>query len=92
MALTQEAKSRLIKAFGKQINDTGSCEVQIGMLSERIKEVAEHLKTAKKDYSSQRGLLLMVGKRRTFLRYLKHNDEESYNNVVASLKEHGYMK
>lgn len=89
--INKEVKSKLIKAFGKSANDVGSCEVQVALLSERIRQIAEHLKAARKDYHSQKGLLSLVGKRRTFLKYLKKNSPESYETVVTSLKEHGYM-
>ncbi len=88
--LTKEIKEKIIKSFGKSPRDVGSCEVQIALLSERIRQISEHLKKAQKDYHSQRGLILMVGKRRTFLRYLKENDVKSYERVTQSLKEHGY--
>jgi small subunit ribosomal protein S15 len=89
--ITKEAKEKLIKTFGKSPKDVGSCEVQIAIFSERIRQISEHLKAAKKDHHSQRGLLNLVGRRRTFLNYLKKNDLKSYENVLGSLKEHGYI-
>lgn len=89
--ITKEAKEKLVIAFGRTPKDVGSSEVQIAVLSERIKQISLHLKTAKKDYHSQRGLLGMVSKRRTFLNYLKKNKAQSYENVLKALKEHGYM-
>jgi small subunit ribosomal protein S15 len=88
--IAKDKKEQIIKAFGKSPKDVGSCEVQIALLSERIRQISEHLKVARKDYHSQRGLLLLVGKRRTFLNYLKKNNKTSYEKVLQSLKEHGY--
>jgi small subunit ribosomal protein S15 len=88
--VAKEVKEKLIKVFGKSSSDVGSCEVQIALLSERIRQVSEHLKIAKKDFHSQLGLLRMVGKRRAFLNYLKENQTQSYEKVLKSLKEHGY--
>ena len=89
--INKETKEKLIKAFGISPNDVGSCSVQIAIISERIRQIAEHLKTFSKDYHSQRGLLLLVGKRRSFLNYLKKNDTKGHQKVVQSLKEHGLM-
>ena len=89
--IQKETKLKLIKAFGKSPEDVGSCEVQCALISERIRQISEHLKVAPKDYSSQRGLMKLVGQRRSFLAYLKKNDEPSHNNVVQSLKAHGLM-
>ncbi len=89
--IVKETKEKLIKAFGKSPKDVGSCEVQIALLSERIRQISEHLKAAQKDHHSQRGLLDLVGRRRSFLNYLKENDPKSYENVIGSLKEHGYI-
>jgi small subunit ribosomal protein S15 len=61
------------------------------LLSERIRQISEHLKIARKDFHSQRGLLSLVGRRRSFLSYLAKNNPQSYENVITSLKEHGYM-
>lgn len=89
--INKEAKEKLIKAFGKSPKDVGSCEVQVALFSERIRQISEHLKKAAKDYHSQRGLMLLIGKRRTFLNYLKKNNQSSYEKVVATLKEFRYM-
>lgn len=89
--ITKETKAKLIKAFGKNPNDVGSCEVQIAVLSERIRQISAHLKAAHKDYSSQRGLMMLVGRRRSFMRYLEHKDAEGYKKTVESLKAHGLM-
>ena len=79
--LNNEIKSKIIEKYAKSGSDTGSSEVQIGILSARIKQVNEHLKSFSKDNHSRRGLLKMVGKRRTFLNYLKKNDNESFVKV-----------
>ena len=79
--LDKEVKNKVIEKYAKSGKDTGSCEVQIGILSERIKEVNEHLKSFPKDNHSRRGLLKMVGKRKTFLNYLKKNDNESFVRI-----------
>ncbi len=89
--MTVEAKAKLIKAFAKNPTDVGSCEVQIAILSERIRQVSAHLKAAHKDYSSQRGLMMLVGKRRSFMRYLERTNAASYKKTVDSLKAHGLM-
>lgn len=89
--IRSEVKEKLIKAFGKSPNDVGSCEVQIALLSERINQISLHLRTAKKDFASLRGLMMLLGKRRSFYNYLKKNNEVSYNNVMQSLKTHGLV-
>jgi small subunit ribosomal protein S15 len=89
--INAETKAKLIKLFGKSPNDVGSCEIQIALISERIKQISLHLKTAKKDYASLRGLMMLLGKRRSFMKYLKKNNEASYNNVMQSLKTHGLV-
>ena len=73
------------EAFKRDENDTGSSEVQIALLTERIKELTEHLKVHKKDNHSRRGLLKMVGKRRNLLNYLEKNDVEKYREIVEKL-------
>lgn len=89
--ITKEVKTQLIKTFGKSPKDVGSCEVQIALISERIRQIASHLKDAKKDFHSQQGLLRLVSQRRSFLNYLKKNQIKNYENVLKSLKEHGYL-
>lgn len=89
--IAKDVKEKLIKAFGISPKDVGSCQVQVALISERIRQISEHLKTAKKDYHSERGLVCLVGKRRAFLEYLKKNQEQNYQKVLNSLKEHGYM-
>ena len=78
-------KGDTIAKFRKHDTDTGSPEVQIALLTDRINHLAEHLKVHKKDHHSRRGLLMLVGKRRRFLDYLKNNDVERYRTVIAEL-------
>lgn len=85
MALTKEEKQELIKQFGRTPGDTGSPEVQIAILTRRIQELTEHLKTHKKDFASRRGLLQMVGKRRSLLAYLKRTDFSRYQTILEKL-------
>lgn len=85
--LTKEKKSKIIDQFKKSKNDVGSCEVQIALLSEKIQHVAEHLKAFPKDQHSQRGLVLMVGKRKAFINYLKKNNPASYTKVSQLLEK-----
>ncbi len=84
--ITKEKKEEIIKRFQRHEGDTGSPEVQIALLTERIKELTEHLKKHKKDYASRRGLFKMVGERRRLLNYLKSVDKERYQRVVKELK------
>ncbi len=85
MSITPERKQELIKAFATHEGDTGSPEVQIAILSERIDNLTEHLKVHKKDFASRRGLLMMVGQRRRLLDYLKRQDEQRYRRIVERL-------
>lgn len=85
MSITAEKKQELIENFRLHEADTGSPEVQIAILSERINNLTEHFKTHKKDHHSRRGLLKLVGKRRSLLNYLKDNERERYQEVVARL-------
>ena len=78
-------KQEIIAKYGRKEGDTGSPEVQIALLTGRIQELTEHLKVHKKDHHSRRGLLMMVGQRRSLLDYLKKTDIECYRAVVASL-------
>ena len=78
-------KKTIIAKFGRNEADTGSPEVQVALLTERINHLTEHLKEHKKDHHSRRGLLKMVGKRRALLSYLKKNDIESYRNLIERL-------
>jgi small subunit ribosomal protein S15 len=83
--LNKKQKQNLIKDFAKHEKDTGSAEVQIAILTKRIEALAEHLKQNPKDFSSRRGLLMLVGKRRRFLQYLKNTDLKSYEKVAKKL-------
>ena len=83
--MTKERKQELIETYKREENDTGSPEVQIALLTERINELTEHLKIHKKDNHSRRGLLKMVGKRRNLLNYLMKNDVERYRVIVEKL-------
>ena len=85
MSITAERKAELIKAYGTKEGDTGSPEVQIAILSERIKNLTEHLGSHKKDFHSRRGLLVMVGQRRSLLDYLKKKDEKRYQSLIERL-------
>jgi len=85
MPLTKEKKQELIGRFGRSDGDTGSTEVQVALLTERINELTEHLRTHSKDHHSRRGLLMLVGKRRRLLRYLEQSDVDRYRQVVADL-------
>ena len=83
--MTKERKQEVINSFKRDENDTGSSEVQIALLTERINELTEHLKVHKKDNHSRRGLLMMVGKRRNLLGYLAKNDLPKYRELVEKL-------
>ena len=85
MALTKEAKQEATKRFGKSDVDTGSPEVQIAMLTDRINGLTEHLRTHKHDHNSRRGLLKLVGQRRRFLNYLQRKDLEGYRALIKEL-------
>ncbi len=85
MALTKEAKTNLIESFRIHPTDCGSPEVQIAVLSERINYLTEHFKTHKQDHHSRRGLLILVGKRRRLLDYLKRGNPERYRSVIQKL-------
>ena len=85
MALTAEEKTQIINEFATHEGDTGSPEVQIAVLTSRINELTEHLKTHKKDHHSRRGLLKMVGHRRNLLVYLYNKDVERYRSLVKKL-------
>lgn len=85
MSLTAEQKREVIAEFGENEKDTGTPEVQIALLTNRITELTEHLKIHKKDHHSRRGLLKLVGQRRRLLRYLKRTDLERYRAVLAKL-------
>ncbi|MEZ5920584.1 MAG: 30S ribosomal protein S15 [Parvularculaceae bacterium] len=85
MSITQERKAKLIKEFGAKDGDTGSPEVQVAILSERISNLTEHFKDHKKDNHSRRGLLKLVSQRRRLLDYVKKNDEARYQSLIERL-------
>ncbi len=83
--ITKEKKAEIIASYGRTPDDTGSPEVQIALLTERINSLTEHLKTNQKDHHSRRGLLKMVGQRRGLLEYLKKSDIEGYRALIEKL-------
>ncbi|HEY9236669.1 MULTISPECIES: 30S ribosomal protein S15 [Phenylobacterium] len=85
MSITLERKAELIKAHGRTEGDTGSAEVQVAILSERIANLTEHFKTHKKDNHSRRGLLKLVSQRRSLLDHLKKSDEGRYQSLIEKL-------
>ena len=85
MALTKERKTEIIKKYQLDDKDTGSVEVQVALLTERINELNEHLKVHKHDYHSNRGLLKMVGQRKSLLSYLAKTDVQRYRELVKKL-------
>lgn len=85
MSITNEKKQSLIKDFALSDNDTGSVEVQVAILTERIHSLTEHFKINKKDFQSRRGLLVLVNRRRRLLSYLKRESQERYQNLISRL-------
>tara|TARA_B100000676_G_scaffold298423_1_gene341354 strand:- start:165 stop:491 length:327 start_codon:yes stop_codon:yes gene_type:complete len=85
MSITSEKKTEIINEFATKKGDTGSPEVQVAILTERISNLTEHFKEHKKDVHSRRGLLMLVNKRRRMLNYLRKNDFERYENVIKRL-------
>jgi len=85
MAMTVARKAELIDTYKTHEGDTGSPEVQVALLTERIRYLTEHFQTHKKDHHSRRGLLKLVGQRRRLLRFLKSNDVQRYQDLIASL-------
>jgi len=85
VAITAERKKELIQEFAQGDGDTGSPEVQIALLTEHIRNLTEHLKVHRKDFTSRRGLLVMVGQRSKLLRYLRKKDARRYQGIVQSL-------
>lgn len=85
MSVTTGRKAEVMKEFGKKAGDTGSPEVQVAILSERINNLTEHFKNHVKDNHSRRGLLKMVGQRRTLLDYLRRTNEKSYKELIEKL-------
>jgi len=85
MTLTKERKQELIETFSRDASDTGSPEVQVALLTERIVQLTDHLKTHKKDHTSRRGLLMMVSQRSSLLKYLARVDRQRYLSVISRL-------
>jgi small subunit ribosomal protein S15 len=85
MALTQERKQELVREFGDNEQDTGNTRVQIALLTERINQLTEHLRSNKKDHHSRRGLLMLVGRRRRLLNYFQKHDLEGYRTLIKDL-------
>lgn len=85
MAISKERKAELIKEFGKDEHDSGSAAVQVAILTDRIRYLTEHMKAHKNDYHNQRGLLMLVGKRRRLLVYIKNRDIDEYRALIAKL-------
>ena len=85
MSISVEKKDELLKKYSKSPNDKGSTNVQVAILSHRINNLTEHLKTNKKDQSTRRGLLKLVGKRKSLLLYLKNKSQEKYQELIKSL-------
>ena len=80
-----KSNQEIIKKYGKSESDTGSAEVQVALLSNRIEHLTEHLKTHKKDHHTRRGLLMLVGKRRRLLQYLQNQDVQRYRDIIEKL-------
>jgi small subunit ribosomal protein S15 len=85
MSITQERKQELIAQFGDAPTDTGKTEVQVALLTERINDLNEHLREHRKDHHSRRGLLMLVGRRRRLLNYLRDSDLERYRAILREL-------
>ncbi|MEE3122330.1 MAG: 30S ribosomal protein S15 [SAR324 cluster bacterium] len=83
--ITKERKTEIVKQFGRKENDTGSPEVQIALLTERIIYLTDHFREQPKDFNSRRGLLKLVGQRRNFLRYLKNKDQDRFTDITQRL-------
>ncbi len=85
MSITDERTAELVQEFGGSDKNTGSADVQVAILTERIRNLTDHLKDHKKDFHSRRGLLVMVGKRRSLLDYIKRNNDERYKTLIEKL-------
>ena len=86
MTISKERKQELIKKFGKNENDSGSAPVQVAIMSDRISELTDHMKSHPKDFHTRRGLLMLVGTRRRLLSYIKNKDIEAYRKLIEELK------
>lgn len=85
MTISKERKAELIREFGKNDQDSGSAPVQVAIMTDRIRELTEHMKSHKKDFHTRRGLLMLVGKRRRLLSYIKSNDIDEYRELIGRL-------
>jgi small subunit ribosomal protein S15 len=85
MPLSKEIKRQIVDDHGRQTEDTGSPEVQIAMLTQRIRDLTEHLKVHKHDFHSERGLMKLVGRRKRLMRYLEREDVEAYRRLIEKL-------
>lgn len=85
MSLKKEQKAELVKQFGKDEKDTGSVQVQVAILTNRIKELTAHLKANDKDHTARRSLLVLVGQRKSLLRYLERTDRDAYLKLISEL-------
>ncbi len=89
MSINLKNKKEIVKKYGKDEKDTGSAAVQIAMMSKKIAELTEHLKTNQKDFATKRGLLMMVGKRKRLLAYVKNQNLDEYRDLIKKLKIRG---
>ncbi len=89
MTINLKNKSEIVEKYGKNAQDTGSVDVQVALLTEKINELTEHLKSNPKDFQGRRGLLMMVGRRKNLLAYLKKNNLEGYRELVKKLNLRG---
>ena len=89
MPISIEQKKKYIKKFGKDSNDSGSSEVQIAILTHRIRELTEHVKLHKKDHHTRRGLVMLVAKRKKMMKYLMRSNSKSYLNIIKELSIRG---
>ena len=85
MSINLKNKQEIVKEFGKNAQDTGSSAVQVAMMTQKIAELTEHLKSNKKDFATKRGLLMMVGKRKRLLSYLKAQNLDEYRELIKKL-------
>ncbi len=85
MSINLKNKQEIVKAFGKNEKDTGSSAVQVAMMTQKISELTEHLKSNKKDFATKRGLLMMVGKRKRLLAYIKSQNLDEYRELIKKL-------
>ena len=89
MAINLKNKAKIVEKYGKDAKDTGSVNVQVALLTEKINELTEHLKSNKKDFQGKRGLLMMVGRRKRLLSFMKEKNLEGYRTLIKKLKIRG---